>query len=77
MEISRSREHVVNLQNYESVRVGASVRFTQDDIDRFENLDAAIRAADEYLDDLLRDDLTEAAANVPEGKETHLDTWKK
>lgn len=77
MIIERSREHTVNLGNYENVKVGAKVTLTDDDIKRFSTMDEAITAADQFLDDLLRDDLAEAAENVPQGQDTHLESWKK
>lgn len=77
MIIERSREHTVNLGNYENVKVGAKVTLTDGDIKRFSTMDEAITAADQFLDDLLRDDLAEATENVPQGQDTHLESWKK
>lgn len=72
MKITRSREHTVNLGNYENVKVGASVELSSDD---FMDLEAGIKLADETLDDLLERDLKEALANVPSSQSSHLETW--
>lgn len=74
MKITRSREHTVNLGNYENVKIGASVEF---EIQSARDLDVARTNADDYLDLLLKRDLDEALANVPSSTSTHLETWGK
>ena len=71
----------MNLGNYESVRVGARITLDRADIEellqdglKIEDVSAK---ADEMLDSLLNAELAEAAANVPPGQDTHLETWKK
>jgi len=81
MIIERSREHVVNLGNYESVRVGARITLDRADIEELLQdglkIEDVVTQADECLDALLAADLAEAEQNVPPDKETHLTTWKK
>lgn len=72
MIIKRSREHTVNLSNYENVRISAGVEFEAPD---GAELAGVAAQADEALDALLKRDLAEALANVPEGKDTHLASW--
>lgn len=76
MKITRSREHLVNLGNYESARVGASVELSDDDVKRLQDkTQSVVKYADEMLDRLLERDLKEALANVPSSQSSHLETW--
>lgn len=76
MEVTRFREHTVNVGNFENVKIGGSVKLSDEDIEGLAEKEA-VALADRMLDLLLARDLAEAAANVPEGRETHLDTWQK
>jgi hypothetical protein len=76
MKITRSREHTVNLGNYENVKVGAFVELTEDDIRALgPEPSKAVKYADDMLDKLLDRDLKEALANVPAKQPSHLETW--
>jgi hypothetical protein len=75
VKIIRSREHTCNLGNYENVKIGAAVEFDTSELAG--DIEPA-EYAGRMLDDLLRDDLAEALANVPTGgKGSHLETWQK
>jgi hypothetical protein len=78
MIIKRSREHTVNLSNYENVKIGASVELGDDDYPKnVVSMPERSAYANTVLDALLKRDLAEALANVPEGKPTHLESWGK
>jgi len=72
--IKRSREHRVNVGNYEHIIVSAAVEL---DIPDGVRIETALDQADRTLDDALAADLAAAEAAVPEDQETHLAYWKK
>lgn len=75
MIIKRSREHTVNLGNYENVKIGATVEIEFDSQEI--PTQAAIENVNGLLDRLLAEDLKEAAENVPQGQDTHLESWRQ
>lgn len=75
MKITRSREHTVNLGNYENVKIGASVELSEDDFGKDADPDRMVAEANTLLDQLLERDLAEALANVPSSQNSHLETW--
>jgi hypothetical protein len=75
MIITRHRTHKVNVGNYENIEFGASVTIDTE-IDTAKGHDT-IPYLNQWLDDLLQEDLDEAIANVPEGESTHAETWRR
>lgn len=77
MEITRSREHTVNLGNYENVKIGASVTLNDEEVVKDHPGAAIDTVANILLDELLKEDLAEALANVPRSQDSHVEHWKK
>jgi len=72
MKLTRTREHVINLGNYESFRTSASVEDTVTP----ELFDESITKADKLLDQALKNDLLEAA-ELSDVKNTYVLTWNE
>lgn len=70
MKITRTRDFVINLGNYESFRTSCSVEVEAT------NLTAANLLAEEYLDAALKNDLLEAAS-LSDVRNTYVLTWNK
>lgn len=74
MKLQRSREHVINMGNYESVRVGSSVELDfqpgspEDD-------QVVYDAADNYLARAMEADLKEAIDLLPPGSNSYILSW--
>lgn len=81
MIITRSREFTVNMGNYESCKIGATVSVDTDTMavpadSDLVGYDYAKQFADEKLADLLAADLEEAA-DLSNTKDTFIRSWKK
>lgn len=74
MKLTRSREHVINMGNYESVRVGASIE-VEVDLTSKEAEKAAFDAADIYLASAMESDLKEAIDLLPGGSNSYILSW--
>lgn len=70
MQLTRTREFVVNMGNYESFRTSATV-----EVDLFE-IDQAEYEAEILLDAALKADLLEAAS-LSDVRNTYILTWNK
>jgi hypothetical protein len=65
------REHTVNLGNYESLKIGASVETEVDDVNELVMIDL-----DAKLDTLLAADKKEAIALLPAGSTSYIQSWR-
>lgn len=76
MRLIRSREHVINMGQYESVRVGASVEldieFTADTVsqDVYDEADRVLAAS-------MASDIQEAIDLLPPGSASYILSWKQ
>lgn len=71
MKLTRSREHVINMGSYESVRVGASV-----ELDAVEDaIGNAMAEADKILAAAMEADLKEAIDLLPPGSNSYILSW--
>lgn len=70
MKLTRTREFVVNMGNYESFRTSATVEVIE------ETLVEAERKAELFLDVALKDDL-QSAASLSDVRNTYILTWNK
>lgn len=65
------REHTVNLGNYESLKIGATVDMEVDDVN-----ESVMQDVDAKLDTLLADDKKEAIALLPSGSTSYIQSWR-
>jgi hypothetical protein len=70
LKLTRTREFVVNMGNYESFRTSATVEIESYDIETAEG------KAEILLDAALKDDL-QSAANLSDVRNTYILTWNK
>lgn len=79
MILRKSREFTVNMGNYESVKLGASVEIDSDILARAEGtspVEAANEYADKVLDEVQAEDIKEAAS-LTNTRDSFILSWKK
>ena len=75
MKLIRSREHVINMGQYESVRIGASVELDAGSSVLPEDMDSLYDAVEKILADSMRNDVEEAISLLPAGSTSHILSW--
>ena len=72
MKLTRGREHVINLGQYESLRLSASIEVEFDE--RFETMVDKYTDLDAMLDNAMRNDLKEAE-KLTDVRNSYVITW--
>jgi len=73
MKLTKIREHTVNMGNYESLKIGATVEIT-DDWTTQGDYEAAVVAADKALAEALAADIAEAR-ELTNVKDSYILSW--
>lgn len=68
MKISKSREFLVSMGNYENVTFASTVEISDEDFPKAKTLQDLDKIASEFLDQSLADDVEEARLNTAEPK---------
>ncbi|MDX3260725.1 hypothetical protein PV336_16010 [Streptomyces sp. MI02-2A] len=68
MRITKSREFLVSMGNYENVTFGTSVEISDEDFPKAKTLQDLDKIASEFLDQSLEGDIEEARLNTAEPK---------
>jgi hypothetical protein len=68
VRVTKSREFLVSMGNYENVTFAASVEISDEDFPKAKSLKELDKIASEFLDQSLADDIEEARLNTAEPK---------
>jgi hypothetical protein len=78
VKLTRTREHVINMGNYESLRIGATIEVDTDTIARGaeeEPIHAASQFAEAQLSKALEKDINDAVDLLPGGSDSYILSW--